>query len=558
MKQFRYEEAKNFINKKLKSQNTEAQNARLYYFTQLSFTHYRLKNADSALFFTRLALQNTKGLNDSAIIVNAWKAAAYTFNLAGILDSSFVLSQQMLSYGRRHQDPKLTKNALNSLAALSNNNEKPEVALQYYREVYEINKRIGDTADMGGNFFNLGFTWKNLEKYDSGLWYLHKSIEHSKRFNNPDLLILTYNVAAACYRNLGNFDKQKEYLLLSNQLAEKTGNSRYTANNLYEIMMAAIKRKNYPEAAKYGDMAIRFFLEHPAPVFQATIDSLMYVAHKGMNNYAKALEYFESYVQRKNALYTEKQLKSLNETMAQLDSDKKNLIIKNQETEIISNRRYLIMIFAVAVILILLLAGLMTHLVKTRQFRHELYMKEEYLDSQIHNLHEYMEWKREKRVEENSAGPSITENPDAGRMEDELQIRQPDLMAAFYELCEHQKIYLDPDLTQEKVIKMLGTNKKYLYEAISKSTSENFKSLINRYRVNEAKKQIKQVIWNNNDLKMEDILVASGFSAPTSFYRVFKTLTGLTPSEYADETKHDLIRQKRESVKNLEQLEDAA
>ncbi len=558
MNRFRYNEAKEFINRELKDHITTGQHARLYYFTQLAFAHYRLKNADSALYSVRTALHLAKGNNDSALVVNTWKAAAYTYNLAGINDSSVLFSKLMLDYGERNNDLKLTKNALNALAAMANKNKKPEVALQYFKEAYVINKVLNDTADLGGNMFNLGLTYLNLNILDSSLYSLQKSIEHSRKFNNTDLLILTYNVTAGCYRKMENFDKQKEYLLLSNQLAEKTGNYRYTANNLSQLMMTALKKQNYEEALSFGDKAITFLSEHPAPAFQITIDSLMYVAQKGLNNYAKALEYYQSFVHRKNAIYNEKQLKSLNEMIVQHDLDKKNLIIMHQETEILSNRRYLIIIAAVSVILFLLLAGLVTHIVKTRQFRHELYLKEEYLDSQIHNLHECMEWKRIKPVQDNTPELSDNETPVSEPSPGESLARQGELFAAFYDLCENQKIFLNPELTQEEVIKMLGTNKKYFYEAISSNTSENFKSLINRYRVNEAKRQIKMNIWQNSGLKMDDVMVASGFNAPSSFYRVFKSVTGLTPAEYASETRLDFIRHKKDSRSGVEQAEMAA
>lgn len=547
---FKYAEAKAYISAKLQHADTMQQQTKLFYFTQLAFAHYRLKDADSALYSVRSALRLTKGNADSTLVVNTWKAAAYTYNLAGINDSSVYFSGLMLDYGKRNNDLRLTRNALNALAAMANKNKKPEVALQYFKEAYEINRVLNDTADLGGNMFNLGLTFLNLNVLDSSLFYLQKSAEHSKKYKNTDLLILTYNVTAGCYRKMENAIKQKEYLLRSNQLAEETGNYNYTANNLSQLMMMALKTKNFSEAVNYGDEANTFLSEHPAPAFQITIDSLMYVAQKGQGNYAKALEYYQSFVQRKNTIYNEKQLKSLNEMIVQLEVDKKDLIIQNQETEIISNKRYLIIVVAVSVIMLLLIAGLVTHIVKTRQFRREIYLKEEYLDTQIQNLHKWMEWNQLQNDNEKTPELTALAGADSEQADESTASRQSDLLAALYDLCENQKIYLDPELSQEKVIKMLGTNKKYLYEAVSSSTSENFKSLINRYRVNEAKKLMRVAIWQNKDVKMDDILVASGFLSTSSFYRVFKSITGLTPSEYVAETRADFIRQKRELARN--------
>lgn len=127
----------------------------------------------------RSSLRLTRGAADSSLIANAWRAAAYCYNLGGILDSAVLYSQKLLSYGQRNHDLKLTKNALNSLAALSNNNDRPEIALSYFKEVYEINQKIGDTADMGGICSTLALPteiWKSTTA---------ASITWSNPSNNP-------------------------------------------------------------------------------------------------------------------------------------------------------------------------------------------------------------------------------------------------------------------------------------------------------------------------------------------------------------------------------------
>lgn len=546
MNNFRYNEAKVLIKERLKHSATNQPQARLYYNNQLSFAYYRLKEKDSALNSVRTSLWYAKGITDSTLIKDVWKAAAFIYNLAGNMDSSIYFSNRILRYGKRNSDLNLTRNALNSLAAISNNNEKPHVALQYFKEVYQINQNLKDTADFGGNLFNLGFTFMNLSEYDSSLFYLKKSTEYSKKYENNDLLILTYNITAGCYSRMENYDKQDEYLRLSEQLAAQTGNNRYTANNLYQLMLSALRRGNYQAAVKYGEQASRFLMIHPSPVFQLTFDSLNYVAQKNVGNVSKALEYYESYVNGKTIIYNEKQLKTLNEIIAGLELEQKNLIIKNQKIELISKQQYLIIIISVMIILFLLIVGLTIHIIKTRRFRHDLYLKEKHLESQIQNLHEWMEWKQLMATEADASSSEVKANSLNELTDAEASARQSELFAEFYHLCENEKIYLDPELTQEKVIKRLGSNKKYLYEAISANTNANFKSLINRYRVNEAKRQIYQNSLMESRLKMEDIMLSSGFTSSTSFYRVFKSITGLTPSEYATETKIELNKQKKE------------
>jgi AraC-like DNA-binding protein len=108
------------------------------------------------------------------------------------------------------------------------------------------------------------------------------------------------------------------------------------------------------------------------------------------------------------------------------------------------------------------------------------------------------------------------------------------------ELLEARKLYLDPELNLQTLITLLGTNKKYLYQAIAGYGEENFRSLINRYRVDESKKLIEQSIGIDSTQDMTTVYQAAGFNSAASFYRIFKILTGLTPAEYAIEAKKEL------------------
>jgi AraC-like DNA-binding protein len=121
----------------------------------------------------------------------------------------------------------------------------------------------------------------------------------------------------------------------------------------------------------------------------------------------------------------------------------------------------------------------------------------------------------------------------------EVQI-QAALFTELREVFERQKLYLDPELNLKTVIRILGTNKKYLYKAISENSNNNFRAFINRYRVDEAKRLIEQKILIKDELDLSEIYAAAGFNSLVSFYRAFKLVTGLAPKHYADEARREL------------------
>jgi YesN/AraC family two-component response regulator len=74
----------------------------------------------------------------------------------------------------------------------------------------------------------------------------------------------------------------------------------------------------------------------------------------------------------------------------------------------------------------------------------------------------------------------------------------------------------------------LGTNKRYISDCINTQKGITFIQLVNKYRIEYAKRLLK----DNPDIKITEVYIKSGFANETSFFRVFKAHTGLTPSQY--------------------------
>jgi YesN/AraC family two-component response regulator len=73
------------------------------------------------------------------------------------------------------------------------------------------------------------------------------------------------------------------------------------------------------------------------------------------------------------------------------------------------------------------------------------------------------------------------------------------------------------------------SNVRYVSNAIREKTGMNFSPFINSYRVEFAKKALQQA---DTKYTIEHLSQSVGFSNQTTFNRVFKTIEGLTPTEY--------------------------
>ncbi|MEE1943777.1 AraC family transcriptional regulator [Pedobacter sp. KR3-3] len=98
------------------------------------------------------------------------------------------------------------------------------------------------------------------------------------------------------------------------------------------------------------------------------------------------------------------------------------------------------------------------------------------------------------------------------------------------ELIETHKPYLADDLNLIKLAEQLNMSSHQLSYVINNGFNENFYQLINRYRVEEAKKLILDPKMDH--LSLLGIAFEVGFSSKTVFNTTFKKMTGQTPSEY--------------------------
>jgi len=102
------------------------------------------------------------------------------------------------------------------------------------------------------------------------------------------------------------------------------------------------------------------------------------------------------------------------------------------------------------------------------------------------------------------------------------------------DLVKNEKVYLDPQITRERIAQRIGTNENYISKALHDHSETNLSELLNRERVNEAIKHIKGNPYINN----QELIQLCGFNSERSFYRIFKKTTGFTPTEFKNITKN--------------------
>lgn len=116
--------------------------------------------------------------------------------------------------------------------------------------------------------------------------------------------------------------------------------------------------------------------------------------------------------------------------------------------------------------------------------------------------------------------------------------RQPRLSPSQLAHCQQQLLhllatarpYLQPDLSLPALAQQAGLSTHELSYVLNEGLGVNFFQLLNRYRVEEAKRLLAST--QHHHLSVLGIAFEAGFSSKTTFNTAFKKATGLSPSQY--------------------------
>lgn len=293
-------------------------------------------------------------------------------------------------------------------------------------------------------------------------------------------------------------------------------------------------------------------------------DSILSLSYQYIGEHENALKYYKNFIRQKNKYNENNRNYELNklEILFKVEENEKKLALKNlEQTKDKATIQILFLIIFLSILIFLIFFGYKYLENKRKKL---IFKNIENSDNQINLIKDWHEWRNNSKilvnanltvqtaVDENNlynspelvnkqtkaesefkAGANVENNIDF----ETSSVNYTNLYFELREVLETKQLYLNPNLILEDLIKELGTNKKYLYYAIKSNYEDNFRSLLSDYRINHVKSMIVESIKNKKKIRIEEIQESSGFQSTASFFRVFKSKTGLTPLEYAEQVK---------------------
>lgn len=146
----------------------------------------------------------------------------------------------------------------------------------------------------------------------------------------------------------------------------------------------------------------------------------------------------------------------------------------------------------------------------------------------LYYLHKFRELRKSQLLD--SVSGAYQENADnllEVDSDEEYKYRQ--IYAQIEEYFQNKQPYLDADFKMTQMAHELNINIVYLAKAIRLMKDMNFNNFVNSYRIERVKELMQS---NSKKYTLKYIHLSSGFKNQSSFNKAFKSMEGITPSEY--------------------------
>jgi AraC-like DNA-binding protein len=356
-------------------------------------------------------------------------------------------------------------------------------AERHYEQSLRLSKKINYQYNTAIVLSNLGELEIFKNNYSKATEYILENINLCKKQGLNEMLSISYRLLAQCEIEAGNNPASaSEYLETARKLAIETGRSDLLEKIKEVELMMQVKTGNYPG-------------------FKAVLKELKELSDKSKQENASIIN------SEFQTIYEVKKL-----------SDQRDQLLDGIEQK---NRQLILSLLA-------LLGAVLAIAVITRQY---------------FRIRQVMKTMYRMNVEmANSASVAIHNIPGSGieyeelpaETEDDEKIPINNLYNAILLRIEKDKLYLSPTFSLQDLSENMNRSQRYISRAISEAGKTSFSSLINNFRINEA----RRLLAADHNITINEITEKTGFGSRISFHRNFKSATGFTPAEYQNWSKN--------------------
>jgi AraC-like DNA-binding protein len=421
----------------------------------------------------------------------------------GKLDKSLAAYQQSLKIAQKRKDDFGVAQTNLNIALLKSKAGDYESAINLNKIAQDYFIKVGNKEYIGLTYLNAAVFFDNKDKTKA----IENALKATVIFENiKDTfnLIKSFSNLNKFYVDLKNNSKADFYFKKADYLSDVFQSYGFKSAVLIKGIELNIQKMNLPLARKLLKEAEYNLATYPNDERKNELSAIKVRLNAYEGNIDEFEKSFNRYVNETTKIIEDNFNSDYEEWSIIYEKDKlTNSLKKLAKANKNKNRTIILFTILIIIFIILLVIGIVFYLKLRASYRKIFQLNHTPKDKLIH----------EKIVS------------DIDGNDQKLYL----LFTEIQQLMESEKFYLKPSITISDVSTALGTNDKYISLSVNKFARMNFNHYINTLRIQEAKKKLLE---ENTESSIQDIAIACGFGNASSFIRVFKQTTGLTPAYY--------------------------
>lgn len=398
--------------------------------------------------------------------------------------------------------------------------KKDTAGIKYALECYELGHSLRDPYIIYSGAINSAYMYFLMKQNEEAIKYIGEA-ETLMLENDFYDQAHTYNLFGNILYDMAEYPQSIEYFkkAMKDKQAAQTSSIVYAHLGYARVLM---RQKKYEEAILLLKQGIAISYARTNAIHRNELYENLSACYEQLHQYHEALNYYKVFRLENDSLFNKDKERDLSEMRFKYDSERQENLIKQSKLDVMQKEQRIQQQTFILIIIFIVL-GLLYYLYHRKN---KLYL------SIVKQNQEAIKRETElnRRIKEledgGAASPATPEKYASSSLTDEKSL---ELFRALDRLMREEKIYKDNFITKDKVAELLGTNRTYLSRIINEQAQLSFTHYVNRFRIEEA---IRLLSDPENDTPLKAISADLGFNSISTFYNLFQSTVGMTPSQY--------------------------
>lgn len=464
--------------------------------------YYQDQNIVSAKYFQN-ALKQEYAKKNTDFSEKCLNNLGVNYEILGKLDKSLTAYQQSLKIAQKRKDAFGVAQTNLNIASLKSKAGDYESAINLNKIAQDYFLKVGNKENIGLTYLNASLFYDNKDKAKAIENALKAEVIFENIKDTLNLIKSLHNLNKY-YLDVKNEIKADFYFKKADYLSDMFQSYGFKSAILIRGIEMNIQKKNIPLARKLLQEAEYNVATYPNEERKNELSAIKVRLNAYEGNIDEFEKSFSLYVDETTKIIVDNSNSDYEEWSIIYEKDELTNSLEKLATENKNkNRRIILYTIIIIIFIILLVVGIVFYLKLRTSYRKIFQLNHTSQDKPIHD-------KISSEIDNN---------------DQKLYL----LFTEIQQLMESEKFYLKPSITISDVSTAIGSNDKYISLSVNKFARMNFNYYINTLRIQEAKKKLLE---ENTESSIQDVAIACGFGNASSFIRVFKQITGLTPAYY--------------------------